>query len=231
VTYKTLLRARSRYGSLQEVQQCLEIYQEMRKAGYKPNDYYLKQLIEEWCEGVIQNDNQIETKFTSFKKANLGGPYSLLLEKVAKHLEKRNAESMVIDLQGLTKVEARIVVLAVLRMIKENYAQGCPLKDDLFIIVGVKNAATRPVKDESIVEDAIVKLLRNEFGLEVIFGGPKQVNLDASFNSCANEQGVVGSEKLLTELQFSARRPTVLRRLKVTRKSLLYWLQRRGSGN
>lgn len=33
VTYKTLLRARSRYGSLQEVQQCLEIYQEMRKAG------------------------------------------------------------------------------------------------------------------------------------------------------------------------------------------------------
>lgn len=33
VTYKTLLRARSRYGSLQEVQQCLEIYQDMRKAG------------------------------------------------------------------------------------------------------------------------------------------------------------------------------------------------------
>lgn len=72
---------------------------------YKPNDYYLKQLIEEWCEGVIQNDNQIESKFTSFKKADLGGPYNLLLEKVATHLEKRNTESVVIDLQGLTKVQ------------------------------------------------------------------------------------------------------------------------------
>lgn len=108
---------------------------------------------------------------------------------------------------------------------------GCPLKDDLFIVVGVKKADTTPIKDESKVEDAIIKLLRNEFGLEVILGGPKQVNLGASFDSCANEQGVVGSGKLLTELQFSARRPAVLRRLKVTRKSLLYWLQRRASGN
>lgn len=64
---------------------------------YKPNDYYLKQLIEEWCEGIIQNGNQIES--------NLGGPYSLLLEKVATHLEKRNSESVAIDLQGLSKVQ------------------------------------------------------------------------------------------------------------------------------
>ncbi|KAK9291150.1 hypothetical protein L1049_009338 [Liquidambar formosana] len=34
VTYNTLLRARTRYGSLHEVQQCLAIYQDMRKAGY-----------------------------------------------------------------------------------------------------------------------------------------------------------------------------------------------------
>lgn len=34
VTYNTLLRARRRYGSLHEVQQCLSIYQDMRKAGY-----------------------------------------------------------------------------------------------------------------------------------------------------------------------------------------------------
>lgn len=34
VTYNTLLRARTRYGSLHEVQQCLSIYQDMRKAGY-----------------------------------------------------------------------------------------------------------------------------------------------------------------------------------------------------
>uniref|UniRef100_A0A2P2LLR8 Uncharacterized protein MANES_08G001800 n=1 Tax=Rhizophora mucronata TaxID=61149 RepID=A0A2P2LLR8_RHIMU len=34
VTYNTLLSARTRYGSLLEVQQCLSIYQDMRKAGY-----------------------------------------------------------------------------------------------------------------------------------------------------------------------------------------------------
>lgn len=34
VTYNTLLKARSKYGSLHEVQQCLAIYQDMRKAGY-----------------------------------------------------------------------------------------------------------------------------------------------------------------------------------------------------
>jgi len=34
ITYNTLLKARSKYGSLHEVQQCLAIYQDMRKAGY-----------------------------------------------------------------------------------------------------------------------------------------------------------------------------------------------------
>lgn len=34
MTYDTILRARSVYGSLQEVQQGLAVYQHMRKAGY-----------------------------------------------------------------------------------------------------------------------------------------------------------------------------------------------------
>lgn len=34
ITYNTLLKARSKYGSLHEVQQCLTIYLDMRKAGY-----------------------------------------------------------------------------------------------------------------------------------------------------------------------------------------------------
>ncbi|GFP83736.1 pentatricopeptide repeat-containing protein at5g02830 chloroplastic [Phtheirospermum japonicum] len=57
VTYNTILRARNRYGSLREVKQCLAVYQHMRKAGYKPNDYYLKQLVEEWCEGNSIKDD------------------------------------------------------------------------------------------------------------------------------------------------------------------------------
>ncbi|KAG2690319.1 hypothetical protein I3843_09G177600 [Carya illinoinensis] len=121
VTYNTLLRARTRYGSLHEVQQCLSIYQDMRKAGYKSNDYYLEALIEEWCEGVLQDANQSHGEFSSCNKANFGRPQSILLEKVATHLQKSEAESLAIDLQGLTKLEARIVVLAVLRMFKENY--------------------------------------------------------------------------------------------------------------
>lgn len=35
VTYNTLLRALTRYGSLHDVQQCLAMYQDMRKAGYE----------------------------------------------------------------------------------------------------------------------------------------------------------------------------------------------------
>jgi len=35
VTYNTLLKARSKYGSLLEVRQCLAIYQDMRNAGYE----------------------------------------------------------------------------------------------------------------------------------------------------------------------------------------------------
>ncbi|KAL6998261.1 hypothetical protein U1Q18_008387 [Sarracenia purpurea var. burkii] len=233
VTYNTLLRARSRYGSLQEVQQCLGIYQEMRKAGYKSNDYYLKQLIEEWCEGVIQNNNQNEVKFSSCKKADLGGPHSLLLEKVAAHLHKTNAESLAIDLQGLTKVEARIVVLAVLRMIKENNGQGSWVKDDLFIILGVKKAAgtTTTSKDKFELEDAITKLLRDELGLEAILVKSRKLNLGASFYSYANVEETVGlgSKRSPAELESCYRRPAVLRRLRVTRKSLHYWLQKRAS--
>lgn len=40
VTYNTLIRARSRYGSLHEVQQCLGIYQDMRKAGYVKSFFF-----------------------------------------------------------------------------------------------------------------------------------------------------------------------------------------------
>ncbi|URE21569.1 PPR repeat [Musa troglodytarum] len=126
VTYNTLLRARNKYGSLHEVQQCLGIYQEMRKAGYRSNDYYLKELIEEWCEGVLCSKDQSRNVLGSdnYSEANSRKPYNLLLEKVAIHLQRDAGDSRAIDIRGLTKVEARIVVLSVLRMIKENYMLG-----------------------------------------------------------------------------------------------------------
>ncbi|OWM64581.1 hypothetical protein CDL15_Pgr020548 [Punica granatum] len=209
VTYNTLLRAHSRYGSLDEVQQCLAIYQDMRKAGYKSNDYYLKQLIEEWCEGVIQGNNRKMQEHTLSEETELSGSQSLLLEKVAVNLQKSVAESLAVDLQGLTKVEARIVVLAVLRMIKENYIFGKSVQDDISIILGVSkpNANRNPE-----VKDAVIRLLQDELGLEVLVVGPKLERTPASSP---------------IEMESSTRRPAILQRLKVRKKSLHQWLQRR----
>ena len=75
---------------------------------YNANDYYLKQLIEEWCEGVIQGKNHIWGESSSYNNTDTERPQSFLLEKVAEHLQKHIAESLAIDLQGLTKV---IVIL------------------------------------------------------------------------------------------------------------------------
>lgn len=221
VTYNTLLKARTRYGSLEEVRQCLYIYQDMRKAGYNANDYYLKQLIEEWCEGILQGNNQNRVQPTSSSRTDLGGSQSLLLEKVAANLQKTGSESLAVDLRGLTKVEARIVVLAVLRMIKENYTPGNSLKDDMSIILGVQEVGSSDAKHDS-VKDAIVKLLQDDLGLEVIFAGTTSITLnsDADFKNTI----AVGFP---TQLESPTRRPADLHRLKVTRKSLYNWLQKR----
>lgn len=71
---------------------------------YKPNDYYLEELIEEWCEGVIQNNREKQGEFSSSNKSESERPQSLLLEKIAAHLLKRVADILAIDVQGLTKV-------------------------------------------------------------------------------------------------------------------------------
>ncbi|GJW26795.1 pentatricopeptide repeat-containing protein [Tanacetum coccineum] len=231
VTYNTLLRARTRYGSLIEVQQCLSIYRDMRKAGFKPNDYYLKELIEEWCEGIIQDNNRSQGRINSSNKRDLGGPQSLLLEKVASHLEMGNAEaqSIAVDVQGLTKVEARIVVLAVLRMIKENYNPGDYVRDDMFIILGVQELGTAAEKHQIDVRDTIIKLLRDNLGLEVLSLGPKiptdiRINVENPFNPHPDLDKTLERSRLPTS---PTRRPAVLQRLKVTRRSLYHWLQRK----
>lgn len=231
VTYNTLLRARSKYGSLHEVQQCLAVYQEMRKAGYKSNDIYLKELIEEWCEGVINENNQKQEGLSSCKRTDLERPHSLLLEKIAVHLQMSTAESPAVDLRGLTKVEARIVVLAVLRMIKENYVQGHSVRDDMLIILGVSEKREEAANVISGVKDAAMKLLQDELGLEVLLVEP-QVKKDGwvdlqtpGANTVLLEKA--GKSSLSSKPLSSTRRPVILQRLKVLRKSLNQWLQKR----
>ncbi|XP_057981953.1 pentatricopeptide repeat-containing protein At5g02830, chloroplastic isoform X2 [Malania oleifera] len=233
VTYNTLLRAHSRYGSLHEVQQCLAVYQDMHKAGYKSNDYYLKELIEEWCEGVIQDNNQNQGQSSSFNRPSFNRPHSgrsqiLLLEKVAAHLQKDMADNLVVDLQGLTQIEARIVVLAVLRMIKEKYSLGDLVNDDLLIIIGVGEVSLGTNAHTAAGKNAIIKLLQNELRLEVLSAVPQiELNNNMDLGSCLDSDADLGIKRLPTELEFSARRPAVLERLKVTKESLYRWLQRR----
>lgn len=235
VTYNTLLRARSKYGSLREVQQGLAIYQDMRKAGYKSNDYYLEELIEEWCEGVIQDNEEYEgEEFSSSKKSEIERPQSLLLEKIASHLLKRVADILAIDVQGLTKVEARLVILAVLRMIKENYAIGHSVKDDILIIIGATKADENPSKEILVVQEAMVKLLTNELGLEALpattrFAPSHTPKLQNPEFSNLTIEALPGENALPTSMGFHTRRPAVLQRLKVTKKSLHRWLQRKSN--
>ncbi|TMW91920.1 hypothetical protein EJD97_013729 [Solanum chilense] len=227
VTYNTLLRARSRYGSLQEVQQCLAIYQDMRKAGYKPNDYYLKQLIEQWCEGVIQNANQRKYNFSTRNRTDLG-PQSMILEKVAEHLQKDSANSISINLRGLTKVEARIVVLAVLRMIREKYTAGDSIKDDVQIFLGVKEVGIRAVKQESVVKEAIIQLLQHDLGLEVISAASRIGNgINHPDNKHSNMEENAERVILRPSVHSPTRKPVVLQKMRITKESLQSWLTRR----
>lgn len=230
VTYNTLLQARSKYGSLQEVKQCLAVYQDMRKAGYRSNDYYLKRLIEEWCEEAIQSSNMHKYDTNTKRDTNSSRTQSQLLEKVAEHLHKSDANSMPIDLRGLSKVEARIVVLAVLRMIKEKYIPGDAIEDDVVIILGVED--NRPHAKETGVENAITKLLQSDMGLEVLSGnysGYERVNNSGNLVDSDPEFVVIERSTLLTELGSSTRRPAIVKRIKVSKESLYQWLQKRGS--
>lgn len=225
VTYNTLLKARSTYGSLQEVQHCLTVYQDMRKAGHKPNDYYLKLLLEEWCEGAIEEKNQLGQS-GSHNKADIGETRSLLLERVATHLRKNTTKSLAVDVQGLTKVEARLVVLAVLRMLKENYKSGYSIEDDLVVILGIIKVGV-----ECAVKDAITKLLKKELGLEVITEKPsmtvdRTLDNEGASNLVSNSRGF-GMRGLHNSLNTPSRRPATLQRLVVTWKSLNQWLRRR----
>lgn len=228
VTYNTLLRARRQYGSLQEVRLCLALYQDMRKSGYKPNDYYLKQLIEEWCDGVIQNSNQHKSRFTSRSRTTLQ-PESLLIERVAEHLQDTNAESLSIDLRGLTKIEARIMVLAVLRMIKEKHCPGASLKNDLVIILEDEGSETDDNGHNFGVMEVIFELVQRDLGLEV-----KAIPKRDTKNGFQNSHALSGKEdiqstKLASMLKFPSRRPANPQRLKISKASLNYWLRRKGN--
>lgn len=116
--------------------------------------------------------------------------------------------------------------------IRYSMVAGYPIRDDISIILGRRNIGTSPVKYVTEVKDAIIKLLKDELGLEVVSAGPKtavgkSINFGSLCDPDPNLQEALGRDRLLTEVESSARRPVVLERFKVTKESLDCWLQRR----
>lgn len=221
VTYRTLLTARCKYGSLQEIQQCLAIYQEMRKAGYQAYDYYLKELIVEWSEGVLSSES-VNREFYRLDLKDKRDKFNLFLEKVARFLQKDVDQNQTVDIRGLSKVEARIVVLSTLRKIKEKYHLGRAVQDDLVIITGHEKTSYTHVETTAVdVERAIIAVLTDELGLEVFIGlesrlPPISSKLKASPHA---------RNDLEQASKHFARRPQGM--IKVTTNSLNHWLKRK----
>lgn len=250
VTYNTLLRARHTCSNLLEVQQSLDIYEEMRKAGYAPNDNFLKGLLQEWSEGVIQHhtcrnqDDRSNEKLIWKEEENTGS----LLEKIAAHVRPDNTKSLTVDLRGLSKTEARIAVLAVLRILRERHGLKNPIKDELVIITGT----AKDIDKQSGLSDAIVEVLQNELGLPVIYGNqndlvPRRhvIFKDGLPNHTYDHQ--TASDRISTHEEdrkigsrfeisgIALQKPPTIERLRISRKSLNQWLRKRidlgGQGN
>lgn len=99
---------------------------------------------------------------------------------------------------------------------------GDPIKDDMSILLGVQEVGAGAATHIFNIKDAIIKLLQDELGLEVLLTGPRipiQENV-------ATRSGTLPTQ---LESPTPTRRPAVLLRLKVPKESLLHWLQRRFS--
>lgn len=113
---------------------------------------------------------------------------------------------------------------------------GIPVKDDMLIILGPNKVDVNPAeRNDSEVKDAISKLLQNDLGLNVSLDGPiitldKNVDMDKPLDSDPNSEEILGRKRLHMKFKSSTRRPVILQRLKVTKKSLHRWLQRRIGG-
>lgn len=111
---------------------------------------------------------------------------------------------------------------------------GDSVKDDMLIMVGVHDEVDGSTAHNLEVKEAITKLLQDELGLKVLSTVPK-VALDTTIVS----ENIIDSDQSLdkksvrnelqSELIYSTRRPVVLQRLKVSRKSLQQWLRKRSS--
>lgn len=105
---------------------------------------------------------------------------------------------------------------------------GHSVNDDILIIIGATKVDENPSKHILEVQEAIIKLLRNELELEVFPARTRLALCDTAKLEYPNRSNL-NIEALPGEnaLGFQTRRPGVLVRLKVTKKSLYRWLHRK----
>lgn len=108
---------------------------------------------------------------------------------------------------------------------------GHSINDDILIVIGATKVDENLSKRILEVQEAMIKLLRNELGLEVF---PARTRLALSDTPKLKHpnltnlkiEALPGDDALSTSMGFQTRRPAILMRLKVTRKSLYSWLHR-----
>lgn len=236
VTYNTLLRAQRAYGKFSEVQRALAVYEEMREAGYAPNDFLLRGLLTEWAEGASEVPVHLRHEAGSPANDHPGMMSEItqaLVQKVAVHARVENpTETLIIDLHGLSKGEARTAVLAVLRIIKERHSRHKAVEHDLVIITGLGRRSESP--GVSVVKEVVLRVLQKELGLPVVgvpldtaAGVPNTMSEDARIENKEQEKGTLELvERFVGNklVHVVSRRPVNSGRLKVSKEALNAWL-------
>eukprot|EP00252_Welwitschia_mirabilis_P026785 TRINITY_DN891_c0_g1_i3.p1 TRINITY_DN891_c0_g1~~TRINITY_DN891_c0_g1_i3.p1 ORF type:complete len:814 (-),score=153.26 TRINITY_DN891_c0_g1_i3:261-2702(-) len=239
VTFGTLLRGWRAHGDHFQVYSLLTLYGEMRKSGFPPNDDFLRGLIEEWAEGALRNSgyksqdlirkgylaqNMKENK--PERKANIS-----FFEKIAA-LACSKHNKFTVDFHGLSETEARIVLLAVLRIMRERHGIENPVEDDLIIIVDTKDSSQK----KGILANCITKVLKEALG----FPGPQISDHDPLIKKEAYSKVVLSNARNLHEITSSCNsndphkihagisiqeRPTI-ERMVIPKTFLNQWIQK-----
>jgi hypothetical protein len=71
---------------------------------YQAYDYYLKELIVEWSEGVLSRGGGNRDFYHLDPKDESNKSFNIFLEKVARFLQKDVDQNQTVDVRGLSKV-------------------------------------------------------------------------------------------------------------------------------
>ena len=101
-----------------------------------------------------------------------------------------------------------------------HLSSGQAIDDDLIIITGIAKEITGQAQDKQSVKQAVIKLLKDELGLEIRPGYERTP-------TGSNNIDLSGLSNGSSEIKASFRRPQDRGMLRVTRESLQRWLQNR----